>query len=311
MRRAESSCRPVESLIAAVHDSTGGGARGNAQSASARAVTGGRRPLVEELFPTTAEVRDRPDRDTPLDPGEATRRLRDHDPNPGHERAEPAGGPLNSLLLEVTGWSDEQMADVALLITEVGLVGPDARACCEPRVLAARQPPPRTGVVEQVVAKAAARSSASTKASAGRLAQRSRPTLASRPRTCSPRTAPWPAGYAGRIRCSVCCGALCLRMRSHPPRVRIGLRAVVRLRPDPCAGVGTLPRRSGPLPGPHRQGPGVTYAAAVVDRCHQDRAAGAGADRVRRRSPLFHLRRTRTHCAWAPHRPSRSDSPRR
>ncbi|MEV4975385.1 hypothetical protein [Streptomyces scopuliridis] len=57
----------------------------------------------------------------------------DHDdpgpgPQPGHEYRELCAGPLDGLLLDVTGWTDEQLATGALLITEIGAYGAGGRA---------------------------------------------------------------------------------------------------------------------------------------------------------------------------------------
>ncbi|WP_411292875.1 hypothetical protein [Streptomyces sp. CBMA123] len=43
------------------------------------------------------------------------------------------GGPPDGLLLDVTGWDTEQLADGAALITEIGRYGADGRAHYEPR----------------------------------------------------------------------------------------------------------------------------------------------------------------------------------
>ncbi|WP_405876660.1 hypothetical protein OG762_46220 [Streptomyces sp. NBC_01136] len=55
----------------------------------------------------------------------------DHDdagPRPGRVYAQLVGGPLDGLLLDVTGWSDQQRADGAALPTEIGRYGPGGRA---------------------------------------------------------------------------------------------------------------------------------------------------------------------------------------
>lgn len=57
----------------------------------------------------------------------------DHDdpdpgPLPGHLYRQLAGGPLDGSLLDVTGWTEDQLADGALLITEHGHHGPGGRA---------------------------------------------------------------------------------------------------------------------------------------------------------------------------------------
>ncbi|MFJ7200711.1 MULTISPECIES: hypothetical protein [unclassified Streptomyces] len=62
----------------------------------------------------------------------------DHDdpdpgPQPGHEYVELIGGPLDGLLLDVTGCTDEERASGAMLITNIGAYGPGGRAEYEPR----------------------------------------------------------------------------------------------------------------------------------------------------------------------------------
>ncbi|MED7951867.1 hypothetical protein PUR61_19100 [Streptomyces sp. BE20] len=62
----------------------------------------------------------------------------DHDdpdpgPRPGHDYRELVAGPLDGLLLDVTGWDAEQLADGAALPTEIGSHGPGGRARYEPR----------------------------------------------------------------------------------------------------------------------------------------------------------------------------------
>ncbi|MER7508108.1 hypothetical protein ACFZBM_10270 [Streptomyces lavendulae] len=57
----------------------------------------------------------------------------DHDdpdpgPRPGHSYGELVGGPLDGLLLDVTGWSARQLAEEARLPTEIGRYGPGGRA---------------------------------------------------------------------------------------------------------------------------------------------------------------------------------------
>lgn len=54
-------------------------------------------------------------------------------PRPGHDYAELTGGPLDGLLLDVTGWSADDRATGAALITPHGLHGPGGRAHYEPR----------------------------------------------------------------------------------------------------------------------------------------------------------------------------------
>ncbi|WP_354644310.1 hypothetical protein [Kitasatospora camelliae] len=60
----------------------------------------------------------------------------DHDdpgPKPGHAYRELCAGPLDGLLLDVTGWDGEQLAEGAALLTELGRYGPGGRAHYEPR----------------------------------------------------------------------------------------------------------------------------------------------------------------------------------
>jgi hypothetical protein len=59
----------------------------------------------------------------------------DPDPGPrtGHVYRELVGGPLDGLLLDVTGWSDRQLLESAALVTEIGKFGPGGRALYGPR----------------------------------------------------------------------------------------------------------------------------------------------------------------------------------
>ena len=62
----------------------------------------------------------------------------DHDdpapgPQPGHVYRGLVAGPLDGLLLDVTGRSAEQLADGAALLTEIGAHEPGGRAHYEPR----------------------------------------------------------------------------------------------------------------------------------------------------------------------------------
>ncbi|MFI8085812.1 hypothetical protein ACIF6L_34110 [Kitasatospora sp. NPDC086009] len=61
----------------------------------------------------------------------------DHDadtgPQPGREYRELVAGPLDGLLLDVTGWDVEQLAEGAALSTEIGSYGVGGRAHYEPR----------------------------------------------------------------------------------------------------------------------------------------------------------------------------------
>lgn len=59
----------------------------------------------------------------------------DHDdpgPRPGHVYRELVAGPLDGLLLDVTGWTDEQLADGAALLTEIGSYGAAAAPTTAP-----------------------------------------------------------------------------------------------------------------------------------------------------------------------------------
>lgn len=71
---------------------------------------------------------------------ELTRRVygADHDdpdpgPEPGRDYAELVAGPLDGLLLDVTGWTEAQRAEGAALPTEIGRYGPGGRAQYVPR----------------------------------------------------------------------------------------------------------------------------------------------------------------------------------
>lgn len=59
----------------------------------------------------------------------------DPDPGPqaGHVYRELVGGPLDGLLVDVTGWTERELDDGAALITEIGAYGPGGRALYEPR----------------------------------------------------------------------------------------------------------------------------------------------------------------------------------
>ncbi|MEV7190088.1 hypothetical protein [Kitasatospora sp. NPDC093102] len=60
----------------------------------------------------------------------------DHDdpgPQHGHEYRELVAGPLDGLLLDVTGWDADQLAGGAALATEIGSYGAGGRAHYEPR----------------------------------------------------------------------------------------------------------------------------------------------------------------------------------
>ncbi len=62
----------------------------------------------------------------------------DHDdpyqgPRPGHDYRELVAGPLDGLLLDVTGWSPEELVDGAALRTEIGKYGANGRSHYGPR----------------------------------------------------------------------------------------------------------------------------------------------------------------------------------
>ncbi|WP_405997016.1 hypothetical protein [Streptomyces sp. NBC_00829] len=62
----------------------------------------------------------------------------DHDdpdpgPRPGHVYRELVGGPLDGLLLDVTGWTAKELAETAALPTELASYGPGGRATYGPR----------------------------------------------------------------------------------------------------------------------------------------------------------------------------------
>ncbi|PVE12152.1 hypothetical protein [Streptomyces scopuliridis] len=61
----------------------------------------------------------------------------DHDdpdpgPRPGHVYRELVAGPLDGLLLDVTGWTAGQLREGAALATEIGAYGPGGRALYGP-----------------------------------------------------------------------------------------------------------------------------------------------------------------------------------
>lgn len=66
----------------------------------------------------------------------------DHDdpdpgPRPGHDYRELVGGPLDGLLLDVTGWPRPRLAEGAALATEIGSHGPGGHARYGPRTAGA------------------------------------------------------------------------------------------------------------------------------------------------------------------------------
>ncbi|MEU7592600.1 hypothetical protein AB0B79_06115 [Streptomyces sp. NPDC039022] len=54
-------------------------------------------------------------------------------PRPGRTYAELVGGPLYGLLLDITGWTPDEIATGVALMTEVGRFGAGGRALYEPR----------------------------------------------------------------------------------------------------------------------------------------------------------------------------------
>ncbi|MFJ8621134.1 hypothetical protein ACIRD4_35815 [Streptomyces clavifer] len=52
---------------------------------------------------------------------------------PGHRYAALIGGPLDGQLIDVTGWSRQQLVDGTALITELGAFGPGGRTHYEGR----------------------------------------------------------------------------------------------------------------------------------------------------------------------------------
>jgi hypothetical protein len=60
----------------------------------------------------------------------------DHDdpgPRPGQCYVELAGGPLDGLLLDITGWTPDEIGTGVALPTELGQFGTGGRAMYEPR----------------------------------------------------------------------------------------------------------------------------------------------------------------------------------
>ncbi|THA44123.1 hypothetical protein E6R62_37265 [Streptomyces sp. A1136] len=54
-------------------------------------------------------------------------------PRPGGTYAELVGGPLDGLLLDVTGWTADKIQTGAALVTELGQFGAGGRALYNPR----------------------------------------------------------------------------------------------------------------------------------------------------------------------------------
>ena len=57
----------------------------------------------------------------------------DPGPRPGRLYRELVGGPLDGLLLDVTGWKAPALREGAALATEIGAFGPGGRAAYAPR----------------------------------------------------------------------------------------------------------------------------------------------------------------------------------
>ncbi|MFD8147386.1 hypothetical protein [Streptomyces sp. NPDC059708] len=53
-------------------------------------------------------------------------------PKPGHEYVELLGGPLDGMLLDVTGWEPQEIVDGAMLMSDHGQFGPASRSEYEP-----------------------------------------------------------------------------------------------------------------------------------------------------------------------------------
>ena len=54
-------------------------------------------------------------------------------PSPGRSYRELVGGPLDGMLLDVTGWTGRELTEGAALHTEIGQYGAGGRALYEPR----------------------------------------------------------------------------------------------------------------------------------------------------------------------------------
>jgi hypothetical protein len=54
-------------------------------------------------------------------------------PRPDRRYAELFGGPLDGLLLDITGWTQDEVDTGGSRQTELGQFGPDGRALCDPR----------------------------------------------------------------------------------------------------------------------------------------------------------------------------------
>ncbi|MFJ3883345.1 hypothetical protein ACIPW5_38595 [Streptomyces sp. NPDC090077] len=53
-------------------------------------------------------------------------------PQSGHAYVELVGGPLDGMLLDITGWDTDEIVDGALLICQRGQYGPGRRSAYEP-----------------------------------------------------------------------------------------------------------------------------------------------------------------------------------
>ncbi|MFC3351808.1 hypothetical protein ACFOOM_31170 [Streptomyces echinoruber] len=71
----------------------------------------------------------------------------DPGPRPGRVYAELVGGPLDGLLLDVTGRTEEELREGVALPTEIGRFGPGGRALYAPRDAAY---PPRGAVARRL-----------------------------------------------------------------------------------------------------------------------------------------------------------------
>ncbi|MEH0415992.1 hypothetical protein [Streptomyces sp. B21-083] len=57
----------------------------------------------------------------------------DRGPRPGQTYVELVGGPLDGLLLDITGWTQDEIGTGVSLQTELGSFGPGGRALYAPR----------------------------------------------------------------------------------------------------------------------------------------------------------------------------------
>ncbi|KOV96066.1 MULTISPECIES: hypothetical protein [unclassified Streptomyces] len=54
-------------------------------------------------------------------------------PHPSRDYAELVGGPLDGLLLDITGWAPDEIGSGVSLLTDLGRFGPGGRALYDPR----------------------------------------------------------------------------------------------------------------------------------------------------------------------------------